>query len=454
MATIIYQVAAKLSLLFFSGQMKAYLFSLFTFLMVALNSSSYCMAQIVGGAISPESVMQHYYDAIGGEAAINAVGNLRTNGFFSARGANNEWNIRGTFEEMRTKGPHRLSAFYYADTLLAIGASPSQRFVHQPGLSDFVFIEGVRTISESPVPFTNVKALESASINDTGDLYEVVLWDQDSTRWTVYFDTETFLPLGAKKTSRISLLGLDCEYLISFHDYGYFEGVWMPRRIENRACDLGTVNYYVEAYSPLENDFDPADIEVERFKKLLKHKPVPENRIITDNVGHLSEEGEIAYADLVQRVRARRVGEEETLLSNAGTPFPEFELTTLDGTVVSNIHLEGKVTLVDFWSTYCGSCIEAMPEMAQFTEANPGEEFQIIGVSINTDKETFEAFVLDHPEYSWPMVQDENMSLYSRLNGYGIPTYYVVDRNGIIHSIHLGKSPEMYNEIEELLAKK
>lgn len=54
--------------------------------------------------------------------------------------------------------------------------------------------------------------------------------------------------------------------------------------------------------------------------------------------------------------------------SNKGTKIPEFKLTTLDGKIISEKELEGKITVINVWATWCHSCLEEIPELNELVQ--------------------------------------------------------------------------------------
>ena len=60
--------------------------------------------------------------------------------------------------------------------------------------------------------------------------------------------------------------------------------------------------------------------------------------------------------------------------------FPSLTLQTLDGRTITSEDLRGKVTLVNFWATWCGPCRAEIPDLIRLQERYP-DRLQIIGVS-------------------------------------------------------------------------
>ena len=61
--------------------------------------------------------------------------------------------------------------------------------------------------------------------------------------------------------------------------------------------------------------------------------------------------------------------------------FGEFEAQTLDGEdVTQEIFGQSKLTMINIWGTFCGPCIQEMPELGEISRSYDTGEFQMIGL--------------------------------------------------------------------------
>ena len=70
--------------------------------------------------------------------------------------------------------------------------------------------------------------------------------------------------------------------------------------------------------------------------------------------------------------------------------------------------LQGKVVLVDFWATWCEPCLETMPRLQKLYSAYSDKGFDVLGVSIDEDKDRVEKTkkMVDKMDISYPIFVD------------------------------------------------
>ena len=77
--------------------------------------------------------------------------------------------------------------------------------------------------------------------------------------------------------------------------------------------------------------------------------------------------------------------------------FGEFEAKTLDGEdVTQEIFGQSKLTMINIWGTFCGPCIQEMPDLGEIADEYADKGFQIVGIctdAVNLDGEILEDVV-------------------------------------------------------------
>ena len=123
-----------------------------------------------------------------------------------------------------------------------------------------------------------------------------------------------------------------------------------------------------------------------------------------------------------------------------GDPAPALAVTRwLDGEPVTGLE-PGKVYVLDFWATWCGPCVAAMPHLAELARAHEKDGLVVLPVTTVTGRNTaaaVEAFVQENgPRLGlrFAVCEDRRMEegWFEAADRGGIPCSFVVDRRGKI----------------------
>lgn len=138
-----------------------------------------------------------------------------------------------------------------------------------------------------------------------------------------------------------------------------------------------------------------------------------------------------------------------------GDEFPSLLSAQLDGPLPV---LRGKVVLLDFWASWCGPCKKSFPELEKLFKEYKERGFVLLGVNVDDDVVAMREFLKNHA-VSFPVVHDKEHRLVRAAGVESMPTSYLVDRSGRIHSIHSGFLGEqtvliLKQEIEKLFNEK
>ncbi len=155
-----------------------------------------------------------------------------------------------------------------------------------------------------------------------------------------------------------------------------------------------------------------------------------------------------------------------TMPGAIGHRLPQLELKPLTGGghEVSLADLQGRVTLIDFWGTWCPPCAEELPHIAMLATKFAGADFQVFAVSCGNDIRSENA--ADLAEATDAFLKNFKITLptYIDLGGYsrhgidmlvgfsGYPTTIVLDRRGTIRGMWVGYRPGDERKLEKLIA--
>jgi thiol-disulfide isomerase/thioredoxin len=141
-------------------------------------------------------------------------------------------------------------------------------------------------------------------------------------------------------------------------------------------------------------------------------------------------------------------------LTSDNNKAPEFTLTSTDGKDIKISDYKGKIVILDFWATWCGPCRIGIPDLIEL-QKEYGKDIVVIGISL--DDETKEAVVpfMKKIGINYPVLYGtfEVTQQYGGVEG--IPTTFVINRNGEIVDKHVGLVPksEFIDQINKLLKK-
>jgi len=132
----------------------------------------------------------------------------------------------------------------------------------------------------------------------------------------------------------------------------------------------------------------------------------------------------------------------QTPLSLIGEAAPKFQLNALDGTTVTlDQHAGKQPVVIDFWATWCGPCVRALPMLQNLAERYQ-DKAAFYAVNIREDRQTVRRFIDDN-QLTLPVLFDTDGSVAETFNVRGIPQTVLIDTEGRVFSVHVGFSPDM-----------
>ena len=168
-------------------------------------------------------------------------------------------------------------------------------------------------------------------------------------------------------------------------------------------------------------------------------------------------------ANQIKKNRPKTVQKRVQKNSNQELIAPDFTLADLDGNWVSLKELKGKVVLLNFWGTWCGPCRREIPDFIKLTEKYKKDGLEIVGITLTSGSpENIQSFS-DKVGINYTLLTDIEgnetqvvTAKYGQATGQritGIPTTFIIDREGYIRQRYVGPRSEsiFYKDLEPYL---
>jgi thiol-disulfide isomerase/thioredoxin len=135
-----------------------------------------------------------------------------------------------------------------------------------------------------------------------------------------------------------------------------------------------------------------------------------------------------------------------------GKAMPALDVTGWVNGEVTPKEMKGKVVIVDFYATWCGPCMNAIPHNNEMLAKYQKQGLVIVGVCTSKrGQEKMDQTVQDRG-ITYPTARDASLASQKAWHVHYYPTYAVVDRKGIIRAI--GLQPQFVEGVvQKLLAE-
>ena len=139
--------------------------------------------------------------------------------------------------------------------------------------------------------------------------------------------------------------------------------------------------------------------------------------------------------------RANDLANQLTLTwENANQPLPAFELTDLSAKPWNLALLKGKVTLINFWASWCGPCREELPHLQKLIDHyKDRSDVQFITLNMDDNPGLIQPFLREH-ELSLTVIPASNY-VTETLQVHGIPQNWIVDEHAVVRLKSVGYGP-------------
>jgi thiol-disulfide isomerase/thioredoxin len=124
-----------------------------------------------------------------------------------------------------------------------------------------------------------------------------------------------------------------------------------------------------------------------------------------------------------------------------GVIAPEFTLPGVrpNEQAVTLSELRGQIVYVDFWASWCAPCLRSLPEIHTLYEKYKDQGFEVVAITIDDPVEDALEFLDDmETPLSYHVVLDLTAEIMDQYGVVGMPTSFLIDREGIVRKVHKG----------------
>jgi peroxiredoxin len=245
----------------------------------------------------------------------------------------------------------------------------------------------------------------------------------------------------------------------------------MCKPVFSQMDSLGKVAMANESNAELMNSLQEEFFRLDGGLKQTQLKFIEENKSSIATafiaVNYINEKMDKNYAEvdkiynqLDDKVKASYYGKKLLELgsqlkgTSIGQPAPDFTLNDVNDKPISLSSYKGKITLVDFWASWCGPCRGENPNVVAAYNVYHNDGFEILGVSLDDNKAKW-LDAIEKDKLTWTQVSDLQGWSSAAASLYGIqsiPSNVLIDKDGNILAKDL-RGEALENKLKELFKK-
>ena len=111
---------------------------------------------------------------------------------------------------------------------------------------------------------------------------------------------------------------------------------------------------------------------------------------------------------------------------------------------------KGRVVYLDFWATWCPPCRKSFPWMDEMQQRYKQQGLSVVAISVDRKRDLIEKFIKEM-EPAFTVAQDDQGIVAKAYQLKGMPTSYLIDRDGHIVRTHMGFRTKDRDKLEDAI---
>jgi cytochrome c biogenesis protein CcmG/thiol:disulfide interchange protein DsbE len=142
-------------------------------------------------------------------------------------------------------------------------------------------------------------------------------------------------------------------------------------------------------------------------------------------------------------------------VNTIGSEAADFDLSGINNNTMKLSDMRGSVVLVNFWATWCTSCVEEMPALERLAEVMSGNpHFKIVTILFRDDLERASQYLRQNG-YIFPVYVNPDGNAPGLFGITGVPETFIIDKKGVLRDKVIGPidwdSPQVVSSLQALI---
>jgi thiol-disulfide isomerase/thioredoxin len=149
--------------------------------------------------------------------------------------------------------------------------------------------------------------------------------------------------------------------------------------------------------------------------------------------------------------RQGSTGGSERIELSDGAQLPDLELQPIEGNKVRLSSLPHKIMMINFWATWCESCIEEMPSLVKLRDKYAGRGFEVLGINVDENPKKATPPMIEKFKMKFPQYTDKGNVLAELFDVHAIPLTVILNQDRKVLMVETGGRDWDSEEIHQMM---